>query len=135
MACGFVKLRRGLLEHLPIFAGNLPALLVFVWAMLTRDHRTGEFSCDRRDIANQTGLSQWQVKRALDWLQHGRGCSCKACADLSPWDRPQYLRIVRPAARSRPPRYLILRDPSLDDFHALPPAPGVLELFPKRKEA
>lgn len=109
---GYVRLWRGLTEHLPHFADNPQALVIYNWALLTRDHRTGRFIGDRRDISNQTGLSQWQIKRAIAWLVHGRGCPCAACLELGPEARPSYIELVRGASRGSPPVYYIRKDDS-----------------------
>lgn len=111
----FVRLRLGLREHLRYFSESPDSLLVFVWALLNRDHESGEFIADRRAIMLDTGLSDWRVKRALGWLRHGRGCACAECAALNPHDwtiRRAYVSQVRAAFRSSPPILRLRRDDS-----------------------
>lgn len=109
---GYVRLWRGLTAHLRHFAENPQALVVYNWALLTRDHKTGRFVADRRDISNATGLSQWQVKRTIAWLVHGRGCLCQPCSRLSAEARPSYLLLKKAASRGSPPVYYIRKDDS-----------------------
>ncbi len=110
---GYVRLWRGLIEHLPHFAENPTALIVYNWALLTRDHRDGTFLADFRDISNQTGLSQSRIKRSISWLRHGRGCDhCPKCADLGTEEHPSYIELVKAAVGHRPAVYRIRKDDS-----------------------
>ena len=110
----FVRLRDGFRDHLRYFSDRPDATIVFLWALLNRDHDSGEFVADRRAIMLDTGLSDQRVKRAIAWLRHGRRCECARCAVL-PDDfttRPAYFAEVRPAFRSSPPILRIRRDDS-----------------------
>jgi len=104
---GSVPLRRGLLEppaadpegpcHLARF--DPPALKVWVWLLLNRDHGNGTVLGDRRDMVNGTGMSSWRITKALKWLQS------------NPEGSP-YVEMARAPGRGRPPLYRILRDES-----------------------
>lgn len=109
---GHVRFRRGFREHLPYFAANPWALNVWNWALLSRDHRSGRFVADRREIAHATGLPEWRVKRSVAFLSHGQGCACGACERLPAGHRPAYIRLVRGPFRGSAPVYEILRDDS-----------------------
>lgn len=111
----YVRLREGFVEHLRYFSGNGNALSVFLWALLVRDHETGEFVPDRPTISDYTGLSDAQVRRALTYLRHGRRCTCEKCEGLNVFDRsirPSYFEEVRPAFRGSPPILRIRKDDS-----------------------
>ncbi len=110
---GYVRLWRGLIDHLPYFAEHPVALVVFNWALLTRDHRTGLFVADFRDMSNQTALSQHKIKRAIAWLRHGRGCGhCQHCLELPIDHHPSYIKLTKRAAGQRSALYQIRRDDS-----------------------
>jgi hypothetical protein len=104
--------------------------VIYNWALLTRDHRTGTFIADRRDISNQTGLSQWQVKRALSWLVHGRGCDCLRCSNLGRDHHPSYLKLEHGASRASPPVYYIRKDDSQRRRRELEPEQTGQEALP-----
>lgn len=105
----FVRLRRGFRGHLPYFASCSPALFVYLHALMASDYRSGTFQGDHEVLSEATALTPRQVRRALCWLSHGRGCPCARCRALGPMDRPRYLERIREAGRGRPAVYLVLR--------------------------
>lgn len=130
----FVRLRAGFRDHLAYFAGHGSALSVFLDALFARDWSTGVYSGELEAIARRTGLTERQVRRALQWLAHGRGCPCGRCDTLGVHDRPQYLELERRPSRGRPALYRVLRDDSLSRDERAAERAGQLRLVPPREQ-
>lgn len=96
----YVKLRIGLLDHLPMLASHPDALVVYIHALLTAPMSGPEAGCVR---INQTQLaSEWRwgkarLSRAVKWLQN------------NPAPNHPLLVLVERGTRSNPGRYVIPR--------------------------
>lgn len=100
MPKSYVKLRVGLLDHLPEFAEQPDALLVYVWCLLQAPMSGPEAGCVRiqqRHLSHDLGWDRARVSRALRWLQ------------MHPSIHHPMLVLVEKGAKNRPGRYAIPR--------------------------
>lgn len=89
MPTGYIKLRRGILEHLREHRLTIPEYVVYTVLLMLADYTTGIWEGSARLLARETGMSLAWCHRALTGLRS------KAYIACTPTKRPYQITVVK----------------------------------------
>jgi len=105
---GYLRQRRGELEHHAYFGERPSAYLTYSHIRLRADHRTGIAEVTASTVAEGTGMSLKVIRADLRWL----------CEADEVTGRPPYLALLERGNQHRPGRYEVLKYPVADVYQS-----------------